>query len=436
MKKNKLITGSNEMLIIKSESKSLPIYREVGGGLKRIFITAVSISAITFFAQCQHTGKDNKYRSYSNSETESKIVIKDDETSLEIQYSGEINFTEDETAIKNISPGGYLKYKSNKIKIAAASNAKGEFQYDLFENGQKIEDAGEKKLMLANAIKVMIVQGLGAKERSARIYKNGGAKAILGEVENMQSDYVRSIYLDCLLNNNAATSEEMSLTAGKIQSLISSDFEKAKLLTKYSLAFLNSNTAAQAWLVAVKSIGSDFEKANTVKKVFKQQLTNEQFMQVLDITNSIGSDFEKANVLKELLSQPVTNERFGPSLNAADNIDSDFEKAGILKHLIEKGVFEGDNFNKLTNLVAKIGSDFEKANVFKKVPDKEIKSEPEWVNLINAVATINSDFEKANVLIAVAGKMPQSENVKSYFRKAAKTIDSEFEYGKLMKKVD
>jgi hypothetical protein len=404
--------------------------------MKRIFITAVSISFITFFAQCQHSGKANKYRSYSNSETESKIVIKDDETSLEIQYSGEINFTEDETAIKSISPGGYLKYKRNKIKITAESNAKGELQYGLFENGQKIEDTGEKKLMLANAIKVMIAQGIGAKERAVRIYKKGGVKAILTEVENMQGDYVRSIYLDYLLNNNTATAEEMTLTAGKIESLIGSDFEKAKLLSKYAQNFLANSATTQAWLSAVKSIGSDFEKANTFKKVFKQQLTNEQFMQVLDITNSIGSDFEKANVLKQLLTQPISNERFGPALNAADKIDSDFEKANVLKHLIAKGVFEGENFTKLTGSITKIDSDFEKANVFKKMLDKEIKSEPEWINLINAVATIDSDFEKANVLTVVAEKMPQSENVKSSFRKAAKTIGSEFEYGKLMKKVD
>jgi hypothetical protein len=404
--------------------------------MKRIFITAVSISAIAFFAQCQHSGKGSIHRSYSNSETGSKIVVMDGDLSLSIEYSGEISFTEDETAIKNISPGGYLKYKKDKIKITAENNAKGELVYDLYENGQKIEDAAEKKMMLANAIKVMIAQGLGAKERSARIYKNGGAKAILTEVENIQSDYVRVIYFDCLFDNNAATPDEMAAAAGKIQNLIGSDYEKAKLLAKYAQNFLTNTATTQAWLLAVKSIGSDFEKANTVKKVFKQQLTNEQFMQVLDITNSIGSDFEKANVLKQLLTQPISNERFGPALNAADKIDSDFEKANVLKHLIAKGVFEGENFTKLTGSITKIDSDFEKSNVFKKMLDKEIKSEPEWINLINAVATIDSDFEKANVLNVIAGKMPQAENVKSSFRKAAKTIGSEFEYGRIMKKVD
>jgi hypothetical protein len=435
MKKNKLITDSNEILIIKSDSKS-PSLGGVGGGLKKIFITATLISFITFFAQCQHTGKGNKYRSYSNSETESKIVIKDDEISLEIQYSGEINFTDDETAIKSISPAGYLKYKRNKVKIIAENNAKGELVYDIYENGTKVEKDIEAKQILTAAVKIMIAQGLGAKERSARIYKTGGAKAILAEIENLGGDYVRGIYLDYLLNNNTATDLEMTDAAGKIQTLISSDFEKANLLSKYSSGYLSNDLTAKAWLSAVKSIGSDFEKANTVKKVFKQQLTNEQFMQVLEITNSIGSDFEKANVLKELLSQPLTNVRFGPALNATDNIDSDFEKANVLKHLIAKGIFEGENFNKLTNSIAKINSDFEKANVFKKVLDKKINSEPEWINFINAVTTIDSDFEKANVLNVIAEKMPQSESVKSSFRKAAKTIGSEFEYGKLMKKVD
>lgn len=407
----------------------------------------------------------------SSGKNSGKMTFINDGISLKMEYDGKITFTEDEKAIQSISSDGYLRYKKDDVKIIAESNSKGEITYEIYEDGEKIGLNERGKKLLAEAISEMISLGIDAEGRVERIYKKSGTGAVMQEVEKMRSDYVKSIYMEYLLANASLSPNEMTEIAQKAGDLISSDYEKGKLLGKFSAQYLKNPQTAQAYLNAVASISSDFEKANVLKNILKQSLTNEQFTQVMRVSNAISSDFEKANVLKSVLKNnklstnqfsetlktiatissdfekanvlksilgdnTLSESGFNETLAVISDISSDFERANVLKYLMDKGIFAGEGFNKLLGLISDMGSDFEQANVLKRLIDKDIKNEEQWVGIINTTSKLGSDFEKSNVMVQIGRNMPKTEKVKVAYLKVAKTISSDSEYGKVMRAIE
>lgn len=66
------------------------------------------------------------------------VHTSDGKESLDIEYRGEVFFTTDGTAIDEISPGGFVKYKRNDNKIIAEPNDSGTVTYKIYVNGNKV----------------------------------------------------------------------------------------------------------------------------------------------------------------------------------------------------------------------------------------------------------------------------------------------------------
>jgi len=358
--------------------------------MKTIRNLAAVLLVLIFATSCHHYGN--------------RIVVNNGKDKLEISYYGEIKFTDDETAIQSISKNGYLDYKKNDAGLRMTHNEKGEIKCVMFMDGHKVNPASpEGKKLIAAAIKDMISVGFDAQGRIDRLVKKGGLRAVLNEVDRIEGDFVKSIYLKYLISSDSIHLNEVFEITKKITAQLGSDFEKAKLLQKFSATQMKDSMISEAYFEAVRSIGSDFEKTNTLKNRIRQPLNNEQFDAALNVSNTIGSDFEKANLLKELIAQ---------------------------------GIYEGESFRNLLSAVDHIGSDFEKANVLKQLIGKDIKTEEQWIGLINGTAQVSSDFERGNVLLQIADKMPKSEELKTYYLNVAKTIHSEFDQERVAKAVN
>jgi uncharacterized protein YeeX (DUF496 family) len=400
--------------------------------MKKTIITFLLTACIFLLCTSQKRTSSSIY----SENGQHSIIITDENGSLEVKYMGEISFNEDETAISSISQDGYLKYKKNGKKLVATADANGHPLYEINDGDKKSTLNDDERAFLTEAIKVMIEYGVGAKDRVQRIYHKGGSKAVMEELKNMKSDYVKSIYLEYLLETSSLSTAEMTEIANNVRFLIQSDFEKGKLLKKFSSQYLADDATAQAFLGAVKSIKSDFEKANAVKVILSQTLKPGQFSQVLEVANSIGSDFEKANVLKEVIANnKISPNQFSEVLKSTSGINSDFEKANVLKQILKNDKLPEDQFTETLSVVTSVGSDFEKANVLKLMAGTEIKDESHWINLIGSTSKVSSDFEKSNVLSDIAVKMPATENVKSAYLKAAKAISSDFDYGRAIRAI-
>jgi hypothetical protein len=398
----------------------------------------IFVAALTFcVARLSYAQENHASFSVSDNNGHSSVSINDDNLNFKLSYTGDISFTDDEKAFKSFPNDGFLRYQKNGTTLIVAIDASGKIAYEINGGDKKTTLNNDEKDVLASAIRVMIDYGIGAKDRVARIYQNGGTKAVMDEVKNMKTDYVRGLYLQFLLKTNSLSSTNMMEIANLVQSLISSDYEKGQLLGSFSSKYLGNAATAKAFLGAVISIHSDYEKAKAVKNILHQELTDEEFTAVIDITNTIGSDYEKAGILTDVIDgNKISESRFAEVIHTATRISADYEKGIVLKKVFATGVNIPESaFGETLNAVGTISSDYEKAGVLKKIAASDIRSDPDWISLIKAIEKINADYEKGETLRFVAGKMPGSDTVKEAFNKAAKTISSDFEYGKTIRSV-
>jgi hypothetical protein len=77
---------------------------------------------------------------------------------LKIEYSGSIYFNNEGTAISGISPGGYVKYEFNEIKLKAWHSRNGEVSYEVYDNGEKLNPYNEGKTFIAGAVRMMLMK--------------------------------------------------------------------------------------------------------------------------------------------------------------------------------------------------------------------------------------------------------------------------------------
>jgi hypothetical protein len=398
---------------------------------KIMLVSAIAVCmTLAGYAQENHNSV-----SVSNNNGHTSVTISDDNLDLKVSYTGEIAFSADEKSFQTFPNDGFLRYQKNGTTLIVTQDASGKIAYEINGGDKKTVLSEDEKAVVASAIRLMIEYGIGAKDRVARIYQNGGAKAVLDEVKNLKTDYVRGTYLQFLLATSSLSASDMQDIAGIVESQISSDYEKGRLLEAFSSKYLGNPSTAKAFLSAVKSIHSDYEKAKAVKGILHQELTNEEFTAVIDITNTINSDYEKAGVLANVIDgNKISEPRFGEVIHAVSKISSDYEKAGVLKKVFATGVSIPDaNFGETLDAAGTLNSDYEKAGVLKKMAGSPIHSDANWISLIRATEKINADYEKGETLRFIAEKMPSADAVKEAFSKAAKTITSDNEYGKTIR---
>lgn len=107
---------------------------------------AVMISLVMLTASC-HFGRGKRIISETNNDV-----------SIRIEYSGRIIFTEDSTAVKSISPNGYLKFKVNGKQLEAG-NRDGKIIYSFDGDDETSTISDRNKPFVADAVHEMMKRG-------------------------------------------------------------------------------------------------------------------------------------------------------------------------------------------------------------------------------------------------------------------------------------
>jgi hypothetical protein len=105
-------------------------------------VFVILLIVITTTMACNFHGHTRTVRVNNGSET------------LKIEYSGEISFNEDGTAINGISPDGYIRYRCNGQRVYIESDEDGALRYKVYSNGQRLNrNDAETEQVLSKAVK-------------------------------------------------------------------------------------------------------------------------------------------------------------------------------------------------------------------------------------------------------------------------------------------
>lgn len=259
------------------------------------------------------------------------ITIENGDDYEQIKYSGKIVLADDETSFKSISPGGYVKFRKNNVKLTAESNITGEIKYTLYDDDQLLPPGNNSQKIIASAIKEMIAYGFDARGRMERLYLKGGKAALINEIGNIKDAGLVNMYMDRLFKSDTLSASDYSFIAEKIRSL-NSDVEKLNFLKMYPIQSIQDSLVIQSWFDVAKRLNSDVDKMNALTYLTgSDSLSSDCFDRILDISAHLNADIDKINMYQKLLHQKNISEQQWISLiSQATNIASDVDKSNLL----------------------------------------------------------------------------------------------------------
>ena len=323
-----------------------------------------------------------------------------DDCSVDLRAEGEIKFNADATDIQSISAGGVFEVNLRQddtlkqIKITPSSSG---LQYVYKVNSKQQPFDGDAKAWFSHfLLDLERTTGFAADTRIPALLAKGGPAAVLDEISNLQSDYVRGIYFRKLL-------EQPNLPSPVVQRVIQQ---------------------------AGEQVHSDYELARVLMTVSKQyELPDEASRTAfLNATGKLKSDYEHSRVLIELLHRPnISKSNVSMALNSAASIKSDYEKSRILLSLLDQKAFDQSELDFYLKMVASIQSDYEKSRDLLAPMQKYTLTADQTSRILDATAGITSDYEKSRLLLGLVKQGKFNEAQITGYLKVVDAIKSDYE---------
>ena len=355
----------------------------------------------------------------------------------QIKWSGKVILSDDEKSIVSIPPGGYLKFRENDIRMVAESNLRGEISYRLYDGQQDLPLNDSGRHFISAVLKKMIARGYYAQGRAERIFKNGGYRALLIELPNLEMSFIKAPYFNLLLKSDSLSAVEL-VNAISLIGNAGSDIDRKQLLQQVGPAWLKDSLVSGAWLREVAHLNTDIDKSDLLSRFIEQDsLTAESFDKVLEIASRFNADMDKINLLAKLINKgAVDAARSSKVLEITSHFNSDMDKINLLTRLINRVAVDSAGWNNMLQMANHFNSDMDKQNIYGKLMDTKDISEEQWISVINSAVVQVSDADKSNMLVRIAQKMPRTEKMKTAYLSAAKKINDDAAYGRAVKQIE
>jgi len=357
------------------------------------------------------------------------ITTRNGWTSVSITMDGTVEFTDDDTDVKSLSPngrfrledGGLLSRRVYEVKADAASNLTR--TYSVGWSTKPMDDEG--RAWLARTLpQVIRDSGIGAGPRVARILRQGGPQAVLTEIGRIQSDGSKRVYLEQLFSQATLKPSDLKDASRLIRS-ISSDGDKAQVIIIVDANYFATDLRAYLF-DAAESISSDGDKRRVLSDIVKKDGGSlETLASAARAARHISSDGDKAEVLIEMATpyRPaggVDMAYFG----AANSISSDGDKARVLSKMLAS---HGDDRNTLTRTLLsaqRISSDGDKARVLKEAVASYSEDASGRKAFFDGVNSISSDGDHQQLLVSLAQKQGIGADTVGSIANSAQRISS------------
>ena len=404
-------------------------------------IVSVLVKAILVLTLLYPSLSEAQRRSTSvnvNSNGKTTISIKNGfGNNFSIEYKGDIELSDDDSDVVSISQGGYMEIKKtafgSRRRIFMEPDGSGTIDKKYYVRGsQKPFDPEGKKWLSEILLEVVRTTTLGSEKRVDRMYKKGGYYPVLKEVDEIESDHVKSRYLRLLLDKKL--DEKGLLGTLKRVGAISSDHHKADILKHNASAFLTPDAVTSSYIQTTGKINSDHHKASVLKRAIEnREISDNQMKALFGIAEDINSDHHKANVLSKVLSSRSLNAENTKLLIAtAKSINSDHHKASVLKKALSGNDVSSSSYNALLASVDNMSSDHHIASILGSLLKEDLSQETLILLLNQVKSNMSSDTHQAGVL-KKAAMWQETDAALDAFLSALRSVNSDHHKAEVFK---
>jgi hypothetical protein len=373
----------------------------------------------------------------SDFQTQSSDIIRN----LAVRGKGAMTFTDDLTDVRSMGDGAYLTLRDRNwltVRSLELRGERGTITRRYYVSGFEQPWEPEGRLWLADRLPSLIRRsGLAVEARTRRILSVSGVDGVLAEIKRVETDYVRRLYFQELLEAPPGTIDAQSAVrivtlAGQV---IRSDFELRQTLDAAAPLVAPDAAGVKAYVDAAASIASDFERRQALDALVQSRtLAAGAIERGAESAAAMRSDFEKRQSLSRMLDAPGASgvDARKAILLAAASIRSDFECATLLLEFTDGHGIEADLANPFFAAVRTINSDFEQGRVLKNLTRRQTLRPEIMRSALQAVGDMNSDFEQAEVLLSLLRGQPIDASARAAFIAAADGIQSDFEQTRVL----
>lgn len=270
--------------------------------LRSLTLGTVVLAVCALPLACQ-TERHTEHTIHTSGE-DTRIRWVHDGRSVELRMDGSVEFSDDETEVRRVSPGGrfvleeQLRGRPDR-RVEYRAGPSGVLTRAYFVNGRREDWDASARAWLAGLLPEMAREnGIGAEARVARIHARQGTAGVLEEIGRIRSGGSQAAHLRALLDNHPLSRAETARVLQQVER-IDSDSQKAGLLRLLAARRDFEQGAIQrAFFDAVDAIGSDSQKREVLTSVLREQGNRpDVVLAVLRSARSIGSDSQKAGVL-------------------------------------------------------------------------------------------------------------------------------------------
>ncbi|HXR98577.1 MAG TPA: M56 family metallopeptidase [Terriglobales bacterium] len=361
---------------------------------------------------------------------------------IEVRSEGNVSLNADATAISGLDPDGYfevhLRRDGERRDLRITPSATG-LQYNYKVGGvSKPYDAAAQAWFADFLLEFERSTGFAADQREKVLWRQGGARAVLAEMSNLDGDYVRGLYFKKLLAEPDLTSDSAVMALERAGTLIGGDYELAQVLTAAAARFPSGSEALRtAYLGAAEHIHGDYEHGRVLIVLLSQpNLNRGELDQVVSSTASIHGDYERSQVLQHVVTQPAfATGDWSAYLDAVNGMGSDYEKSRDLQALVQRFRLDGDQLTAVLHGAAKLHSDYEKSQIALAVASAGALDSRGIEAYIGLADTVGSDYERGRELAALLEHDHLDDSGLGLYLAAAARIGSDYERSNALRKL-
>lgn len=345
---------------------------------------------------------DNGYRTWTATWTGNGC-------SIEARSSGEVRFSPDATAIESIASGGYFEVDErtggNLRHVRVTPSSSGQLTYDYSVNGSKHEFDTEARTWLSKLLlQLERATGFSASTRVPALLKQGGPEAVLNEITQLQSDYVRQVYFTKLFENATLPAPLLVKALNQAREEIGTDYSLAQVLLTIAQRYdLNDEAQRVALLNGANKLGTDYEHARVLIELLKRPNMSPEIVRgTLESAKHIGTDYEKSRILTTLAGLSTFDQtEISSYLDLAGSISTDYEHSRSLMALMEHQKLTPEDISQVLRSASTIGTDYEKSRILLAVSESHNFDEKQIATYLSLVDSVGTDYERSRDLIAL-----------------------------------
>ncbi len=344
----------------------------------------------------------------NNGEVDSDWTWRDGLNYKSFRMHGHVEFTDDESDVKSISPGGWFSYEeshaltSRKIQATADGSGAIKRQYLVDGRDRPIDDDARAWLR-ASLPELLRESGIGAPERVRRIFNKGGANAVLNEIAKIRSSGARRIYIQELVPIGNLNTEQFQ-TVLRHTRAISSDGDKSSLLIFLAPYTLKSNLQDYTF-DAVSTINSSGDRRRVLMHFMQQDQSIPTIAGVAKAALAIASDGDKSSVLIEVARHTRGRDEIRrPFFRALDTVHSSGDRSRVLMSVISESSNDRDMLVEALRSTTGIASDGDKAQVLVQAASYWKDDDATRRAFFEAANTVHSSGDHHRVITHLAGR--------------------------------